>query len=276
MAPERELVVCIGHEAGVLLHGLTRNESPPAEFSSPCPDALLSLELTREPPPDADGLDAVFDSTSLWKVFELDGAYVFDLPHLRAVVDFDAGAGSIHVTDPSHALPFFDYPLDEIIFSKLLADRSGAIVHACGVEHRGRGLLLGGSSGAGKSTLASLFEGRDGARILSDDRVAVRARDGRPDIAGTPWHGTAGHALNRSAPLERILFLEHAEANSHEDLSALEAAERLVPLCVIPWWHRESSKMALDAAVKAVEAVPASVLRFTPDAAAVEHVLGML
>ncbi|MFH1437942.1 MAG: hypothetical protein ABIJ56_19700 [Pseudomonadota bacterium] len=230
----------------------------------------LRLEVIHGPLPRLDDLEPVFDSTSLWKVFKQDGSHVFELPHLRAVVDFESGSGRIYVEDGAAGLSAFDYPLDEVIFSRLLADKGSIIVHACGIDYRGRGMLFCGASGAGKSTLADLFSDAEGAAVLSDDRVAAGIRDGSTLISGTPWHGTSGRGLNRTVPLERIFFLHHAPENRIEPVPASDAAARLASLSVIPYWHAGSAKKALDAAVDMAGSVPASSLGFVPGPTAVE------
>jgi hypothetical protein len=233
---------------------------------------VLDLHVTRDPLPDALRPEPVFESTGLWKVLRSGSDHVFELPHLTAVVDFEARKGAIHLHDPGAAAFVFDYPLDEVIFSRLLAERASVIVHACGVVHAGRGLLFAGSSGAGKSTLAGLFAEREGARVLSDDRVVVSLRDGGACIAGTPWHGTAGHAADLSAPLERIFFLRHAPSNEQEPLGPTQAAARLTSMSVVPYWHEASSRAAVDVAVEAGRSVRASLLGFVPDPSAVAFV----
>lgn len=275
----RGRTVCIGQDVSVRLKGNVEKALPANkefELHAQNNGCTLSLEIISGPIPAPGPRELLFDSTSLWKVFRQDHTYIFELPHLSAVVDFNAGSGRIYLQDSYPNLAVFDYPLDEVIFSKLLADRGSVIVHACGVDYGGRGLLFGGGSGAGKSTLASLFGAIEGAHLLSDDRVALGIRQGRVQISGTPWHGTSGHSLNRTVPLERIFFLRQASANHDEPLLPLEAAARLLSLCVIPYWHHESSGKALNTAVDIVGRVPASDLGFTPDPAAVDHVIHLL
>ncbi len=273
MDPE---IVCVGGEAAVRLTADDPSLLSGVEgFGSVRGDCtVLDLRVTRDPAPDPESPEPVFESTGIWKVLRSGRATLFELPHLTAVVDFGSGSGTIHLHDPQAAPFVFDYPLDEVIFSRLLADRASVIVHACGVEHRGRGLLFAGSSGAGKSTLASLFDGQDGACVLSDDRVVVSARGDGAWISGTPWHGTAGHAMDRRAPLGSVFFLRHAPHNERRPLAATEAAARLASMSVIPYWHGDSSRKAVDAAVEAVRAVGASLLGFVPDRTAVDFVVG--
>jgi hypothetical protein len=265
--------ICIGRQVVVRLSG----EVEGIEGFGAAPEhggLVLDLEVTRDPVPDLGPVEPVFESTGLWKVGRAGPAHVFTLPHLVAIVDFEAGSGRIHHVDPS--APAFDYPLDEVVFSKLLAERSAVIVHAAGVEHAGRGIILAGGSGAGKSTLASLFDAREHTHVLSDERVALFVDKGRFRISGTPWHGTSGHALDRSVVLERILFLHHATVNRIEPLAPIDTAARLASLSVIPYWHEVSSRGAIDAGVEAARAVPAASLGFVPDRSAVEHVIRSL
>ena len=270
MDPE---IISIGGRAAVRLTGDIDAMPPRGEGfrTPPGNDArVLDLHVTRDVAPPLAGTEPPFESTGLWKVRRSGSRFVFELPHLTALVDFESGSGTIHLGDPEAAPFVFDYPLDEVIFSCLLADRASVIVHACGIEHEGRGLLFVGESGSGKSTLASLLEEHGGARVLSDDRVVLSARGGGALVAGTPWHGTSGHALDRVAPLDAIHFLQHAPLNEREPVASTEAAARLSSMSVIPYWHEEASRRAIDAAVEAAQRVPSWRLGFVPDASVVE------
>ncbi len=55
-----------------------------------------------------------------------------------------------------HSLTLF--PTDQILLARLLADRQGFYLHACGVKFQGKGLLFAGYSGAGKSTMATMLQ----------------------------------------------------------------------------------------------------------------------
>ena len=91
-----------------------------------------------------------------------------------------------------------------------LSRGEGVEVHAVGIsDEQGRGHLFLGHSGAGKSTTARLWIDRPGVRILSDDRIILRVREGRIWMYGTPWHGDAGIASPDCAPLDEIYLLEH-------------------------------------------------------------------
>jgi ABC-type nitrate/sulfonate/bicarbonate transport system ATPase subunit len=57
-----------------------------------------------------------------------------------------------------------------------LAQSDSMIVHACGVDYEGKGILFVGESGAGKSTLTKIWNQEPGVEILSDDRIIVRKK----------------------------------------------------------------------------------------------------
>ena len=247
--------------------------------------AALTLQVRRGRLPEFDLGEPLFDCEGRWKVYRNGRNHVLvvyasrpEQPYSMAVIDFQQGHGELFVSAPPEetAYPFF-YPLDEIIFSKLLADRGGFIAHACGIDYRGRGLLLLGHSGAGKSTLAELFVKVPGARVLSDDRVAVWVRDGGDvAISGTPWHGLSAFALQETTRLAQILFLSHGAHNRHRTLSPGRAAARLMALSVLPAWDRPALEKTLAASGRIAEMLPAAELEFVPDQTAVACVLETL
>jgi hypothetical protein len=242
---------------------------------------LLSLMVISGQLPQIDSFNISFDSGGLWKVFRKGDLHIFVLqspqspqPYSVVKIDFQARQGEVYLTDTTnHPIYPFGYPLDEVIFSKLLADRASVIVHACGVSYNGIGILFPGHSGAGKSTLSTLLSHYPGLKILSDDRVVLGIRNDGVYISGTPWLGSAGFALPESAPLRRILFLQHDSTNRLETVNAIDATTQLLGLSVLPYWDDSSVEKAIEAAARAVEQVPAARFGFVPDASAVECLL---
>lgn len=287
-ARRSSISISIGEDVGVevfdsLGAALLPDNSVMYDFPGRGP-ASLTLQVRRGRLPEFDLGEPLFDCQGRWKAFRNDRNHVLVLytsgskqPYSMAVIDFHHGHGELFVSAPPEAVayPFF-YPIDEIIFSKLLADRGGFIAHACGIDYRGRGLLLLGHSGAGKSTLAELFVKVPGARVLSDDRVAVWVRDGHVAISGTPWHGTSAFASQETTRLEQILFLSHGAHNRHRTLSPGRAAARLVALSVLPAWDRPALEKTLAASGRIAEMLPAAELEFVPDQTAVTCVLETL
>jgi len=68
------------------------------------------------------------------------------------------------------------------------ASRGGALVHAAGAVHNGRGYVFFGESGAGKSTLSAINRR---ATVVSDDlSLLLPGADGRLELVGSPFRGT--------------------------------------------------------------------------------------
>jgi radical SAM protein with 4Fe4S-binding SPASM domain len=167
-------------------------------------------------------------------------------------------------------------PTDQILLARILADREGCLLHGCGVNLNGKGLLFVGHSSAGKSTMAAMLKGK--AEILCDDRMIIRRQpltanrspltaNREPHsgfrIYGTWSHGDVPDVSANPAPLNAILFLEKAGENQLIPINdKKETAKRLLdclirPLVTIEWWEKE-----LRLIEKIVEEVPCYTLRF--------------
>jgi hypothetical protein len=168
------------------------------------------------------------------------------------------------------------YPLDQILMTYLLSQSGGVLLHSAGVLCNGRLWLLAGKSGAGKSTSAALLREVCGVELVSDDRIIVRKIDGWYVAYGTPWPGEAKIAANRTAPLAGILFLDKSPHNRIDDISAVDAFERMMPVASIPWYESELFTVAMDFCGSLAENLPMYVLKFRPDAEAAEMISNFL
>jgi hypothetical protein len=225
----------------------------------------------------------LFDAGSSWQLYWHDGAYLFHFkslafgphPYRSAIFapDFSAGqvfldSGFFRASAPVDPLLA---PLDELLYSALLARGNGAEMHACGViDAAGHGRLFVGKSGAGKTTMAKLWQGVGGASILSDDRIILRRQDGTMWMYGTPWHGVGGMACPARAPLSAIYFLEKARTNALAPRAAAGAAADLTACSFPPFYSREAMGRALDFIAQVVASVPCYTLGVVPDHRIVE------
>lgn len=160
--------------------------------------------------------------------------------------------------------PFFG-PTLELLFLHYLCRGKGIIMHACGIERNGGGILFVGDSGAGKSTLARLWDQRNGGHILSDDRIVLRKSEEGFWIYGTPWHGDAKFASPRKAPLKKIFFLEHGRVNSLADLPRLQAVSNLLTASFPPHWDAGGMAFSLALLEELAGRIPCQRLAFQPD-----------
>lgn len=106
----------------------------------------------------------------------------------------------------------------------------GLYLHASAVVYNGRAYLFSGHCGTGKSTHTRLWQSTFGedARVINDDKPALRRLDGKWFAYGTPWCGKDGININEKAPLGGICFLKQAKENRIRRLSANEAMERFM------------------------------------------------
>ncbi len=148
---------------------------------------------------------------------------IFNKNHTEG--DIYKGKNYLKAFKKGNLTSFLCFPTDQILFARLLADRSGIILHGSGLIFKGKGYLFVGHSDAGKTTLVRLF--RHHARILNDDRMIVRKEDGRFYLYGTPWHGELPQVAPDRVLLKAIFFLNQAEENRIERTEGLEAFKRL-------------------------------------------------
>lgn len=227
----------------------------------------------------------LFDSGGLWALYEEGEGYRFhfkrafagEKAYKTAWFDREFTTGQVVLSRrffdeevPTYPL---EYPLDELLMIHRLARGEGVETHAVGVvDETGRGNLFLGHSGAGKSTSARLWKSRTGVRILSDDRIILRVREGKIWMFGTPWHGDAGIASPESSPLHAIYFLEHGNRNEIVPLRAGPAAMQLFARCFVPRHCAEALQFALGFLERVAREIPCHVFRFVPNPSAVEAI----
>ena len=229
--------------------------------------------------------EPLFSSGGLWKLFAESGGYRFYFstsflganPYKAAWFDPRFRRGELVLFrpyfDPAKPICPLEYPLDELLMIHRLACGEGVEMHAVGiVDNAGRGHLFLGHSGAGKSTTARLWQAESNACVLSDDRIILRAREGRVWMHGTPWHGDAGIASPACAPLSRIYLLEHSSRTELAGLAPGRAAAELLARSFVPHHSHEGLQFTLRFLDRVAREVPCSIFRFLPDKSAVEAI----
>jgi hypothetical protein len=222
-----------------------------------------------------------FDSGGIWALHQVEGRPVIRMrtpkrdPYEVIVLGPDLRRGDLYRVDGRQrddAVYHIGYPLDELLVISRLAREGGVLLHASGVSDRGRGILFNGMSGAGKSTMATLWEGREGVMVLSDDRVIVRERGGRFWAYGTPWHGDARISSAEAMPLDCVFLIHHADENALRRLEPLQATSCLLARAFPPLWDAQGMAFTLAFLERLVETVPCYELAFVPDESAVDFV----
>lgn len=251
--------------------------------SGPTHGCDLELDVSWADSLELPGTQASFVSGGLWSAyvsstgtqFYFASPAVGPQPYKAAWFDPSFARGHLVLSRRSFPAgsPIFplEYPLDELAMMHRLALGEGVEVHALGLaDDDGRGYLFLGHSGAGKSTTARLWQSQPGVRLLSDDRIILRKRDGRFWMYGTPWHGDAGVASPGRAPLSAVFLLEQAPTNELLPVSQTKAAAELFARAFVPHYVKSGIQFSLDFVDQLTREVPCSIFRFAPTPAAVE------
>lgn len=120
------------------------------------------------------------------------------------------------------------------VFYNKIIPFDGMMLHASAVVIDGYAYLFSGPCGMGKSTHAGLYLKAfgDRARIINDDKPALRRIGGVWYAYGTPWCGKDGINLNERARLGGICFLKRGDRK----------ITRLAPADVLPLFMPQTER----------------------------------
>jgi hypothetical protein len=155
------------------------------------------------------------------------------------------------------------------LYSVLLLEHNGLLLHAASGVIAGRGIAWAGPSRSGKTTLASLIADR--CTLLTDEATAVRFEGAVPHIFATPFFGELGAISGAaSSRLHSLLLLRPGRSFAMKELEPAKAAIRLqratfVPLSPTVW--RVAGRQAIDRLVASVASFDLAFVQ-TPDAVA--------
>jgi len=238
----------------------------------------IGLRLHRGIPESPGGLK-IFESPPIWALYRENGKHLIKIldtySGLRRILVFppEFGKADLYFSEESGRFddPFYG-PTLELLIVQYLARGRGAIVHACGIARKGRGILFVGESGAGKSTLANMWVQEAEVDVLSDDRIIVRKKGDRFWMYGTPWHGEASFVSPRGVTVERVLFLRQGQENSTREIKGIDAVSRLITCAFLPHWDPQGMAFSMDFFSDLAALVPCSEFTFKPDKSAIELV----
>ena len=112
------------------------------------------------------------------------------------------------------------------IFNRHLLNFDGTFLHSSAVVLDGKAYLFSAPSGTGKSTHTEKWCRLFGARILNDDKPALRFVDGTWMAYGTPWSGKHDLSSNEGVPIGGVAVLQRGEENT---------ITRMQPAEALPW-----------------------------------------
>lgn len=104
--------------------------------------------------------------------------------------------------------------------------------HASAVQLDGKAYLFSAPPGTGKSTHTEKWRRLFGAEIINDDKPALRWKDNRWMVYGTPWSGKHDLSAPVGIPLGGIAILQRGEENAIRRMSAEEAVPAVISQCL--------------------------------------------
>lgn len=162
-------------------------------------------------------------------------------------------------------------------FNRRLMRFYGSYIHSSAILFDGKAYLFSAPSQTGKSTHTKKWLNRFGDRvkIINDDKPSFRFIDGKCIIYGTPFAGGTDVQKNISAQLGALVFIERAEENSLEKLTASKA----VGLLISQSPGRANEKVGdrqLEMFSMLLSRYPVYLLRCNMDDSAVDTALGII
>lgn len=139
-------------------------------------------------------------------------------------------------------------------FARRLLDFAGLQLHASAVEYRGRAYLFSGPCGIGKSTHTEKWLRLFGARLINDDKPALRRLESGWRAYGTPWSGK-GASANLSAPIGGLAFLRRGGQNRVEVMEPAAALPLFISQTPRVLTQAQTEKM-LDLADRLLREIP--------------------
>lgn len=159
--------------------------------------------------------------------------------------------------------------LESMAAEHLTVQNHGFLFHCSYIDRNGKAVLFTAPSETGKSTQADLWNRYRGAEIINGDRAAVRIVDGRIMAEGIPFSGSSQYCLNRSLPVEAIVYLGQAPVTTIRRMRGYEAFARLWEGISVNTWDRKDLELASETVKTVAESVPVFHMPCTPDENAV-------
>lgn len=174
--------------------------------------------------------------------------------------------------DPRMSDDSFAYMESAYQFYLKLVEFDGFFLHSSAVVLDGKAYLFSGPCRAGKSTHTRLWQQHfgDAARIINDDKPALRRIDGKWIAYGTPWCGKDGINLNESAPIAGVCFLKKAQHNKITRLNKKDAMTRILSQTIFKFPEQAQLIQMLRSLDLFLQEVPVYELENLPEVAAAQ------
>ncbi|MCX6269856.1 MAG: hypothetical protein NTU44_01310 [Bacteroidetes bacterium] len=153
---------------------------------------------------------------------------------------------------PNFQIRLFPYPIGPLLLYYLALANHAFMIHASGVFDNGKGRLFTGFSGSGKSTMARLWQS-GGARIINDDRILIRKKDGRFCMYNTPM---AYPDAPKVVTVDAIYLLHHDLQNAIHPVTGVQAAASVLSFCIQHHYERWQVERLLGMVSELTASIP--------------------
>lgn len=162
----------------------------------------------------------------------------------------------------STAIDPYQFPLFNLMLSRLLLRRKGVLAHSSVVDDNGNGYLFTAVSGTGKSTMATLWQSC-GATVVNDDMLALMPNENSIEAHNIPMSYYS--ATPNKTSLKAIFLISQSPENFIRKLHGASAVLRFASNTIHQPLDKHSVCAHLSIVDNICQKVPVFELGFKPD-----------
>jgi len=156
------------------------------------------------------------------------------------------------------------YLFPELLYSLILPEFRGILLHACGIKMKNRIFVFLAPSEGGKSTIAKLAL-KKGLTALNDDRIILRKIKGKYFAFGNPWHGEVKITSSDYGEIEELFFLEKAKRNYIQRIFKKDMFMQIIRNSFYLKEDKESLRKIVEIVLDIVDNINGYIFGFKPD-----------
>lgn len=193
-------------------------------------------------------------------------------PVTRATYDEEVNEVLYEISEKfyPHHITSVDKIMQLFPMRQLLHERETFLLHSSQIIIKKKGILFTGNSGVGKTTQAHLWKEYRKARIVCNDRTALRKQKGNWKTFGFPIDGSEPIYEKGTWNAAAIVFLSHSTVNRVCRFEGAEVIKSLMKQMVLDSWNIKMCMETADRLVDLISEIPVYFLECTPDRRAVE------
>lgn len=153
------------------------------------------------------------------------------------------------------------YPIGPLMLYYMTVRTDSIMIHASGIDDKGKGYIFSGFSGAGKSTMSRLWQ-TAGSRIINDDRLIIRKAEKGYSMYNTPMFYVD---VSKESPLHAVFLIYHSPENKIKKISGAAAVSKVMANCIQHSYNNDFIQHHLDFLTELCNHIPVYEVGFKPD-----------